>query len=489
DYRIAVRCDGRFGHRAFFILDTGDGDFNEITYRNSSKEPASVQRTPIHVTAKQQPWVRIKIIDDQGNPVSSGGVRAVDAQRHYGGSAAVGDDGIAILSVNNPGVHDVYYASDPIQPQLGCVDEVDIQLDGGRLVEMQIPATRKLSGRVVDSATSAPVPGVYVASSKGDPGDVKPRVTGAMAVSDRNGRFELPVTAGDWKLSIRHEVDGYFVPTYDARRNVEVEPELPSVTVASNSSPGDVVVKIARGLVVEGQLLDPQGRPARGVKVTATCENYPFRRAATTGSDGRFRLAGLSPHASVRVFAWSQSGAAETTVAATKDQPWDKTLTRRVELQLVPGTSVVGRVVRDERPASGVVVKLQRAPPEVVGEKGTRFAILSMTTTDDEGLYRLTGLMQGDRYRLEVEPQGGAQTRDWQFASPYFHTVEVENGETIELPDAELKTNGQTLSGRVVAPNGEPVAGVTVSGRYRSKAAALAGASTDDAPLPTAHSR
>ncbi len=67
-----------------------------------------------------------------------------------------------------------------------------------------------------------------------------------------------------------------------------------------------------------------------------------------------------------------------------------------------------------------------------------------------------------------MEPQSNAEVRDWRYQVPYYHTVEVEPGATIELPDAELKSNGQSLAGVVIDPDGNPVEGITVVARLAS---------------------
>lgn len=379
DYRISIRLESRSGRRVFFVIDTGSGTSKEIiTYRYAGRETVPVHRTPIRVTAKPQPWVQIKVVDDQGRPVAGGGVNAV-RERRYGGSAAVGDDGIAMLFVNQPGVHKVRYGSDPINPALGIVQEIDVQSESRDIVEMRLPASRSLPGKVIDSGTGEPVPGVYVLGSKVDVGNAIPRVTGSLAVSGVDGRFELPVTEGDYKLVIRHQVDGYFVPTPAANRNTGPEPAYPTVTVTSENSLGEVVLKIARGLVVKGTVTDEQGLPARGIIVTASCEQPHYRQTATvTDAGGHYHFAGLSPYVPVHISARSELGTAEATIARAEDHPWDETLTKNVALRLV--------------------------------------------------------------------------TR----------TREIENGQPITLPDAELKSPGQTLAGVVVDPDGSRLEGITV---------------------------
>jgi beta-lactamase regulating signal transducer with metallopeptidase domain len=470
DYRIAVGLESQSGHRAIFVIDTGAGDFKEINSRNGGRESIPVHRTPIHVTAEQKPFVRIRVIDEQGEPVSGGGVEAIDSERHYGGSAAVDSEGNAVLIVNSPGLHDVYFASDPLSPTVGVVQEINVQPDGGEVVELKLPTSRILRGRVIDSDTGAPVPGVYVSGGSDNTNESKPHPIGSTAVSGVDGRFELPVTPGVCKLSIRHEVDGYLAPTYAAQRDAGPKPNFPTVTVAKEGPIDEVVVEIGRGLVVKGKVVDEQDLPVRGVQVVATSEGAPYRQTATvTDAEGAYRLSGLSPYVPTRIAAWSESGVAETIIALSEDHPWEKTLAKSVVLKLLSGgTSVVGRVTKAGRPVSGVSVQLLRAGPPAAGVEGVRFLLSGQAVTDAEGKYQLTGLSKGDSYYLDVEPHQGAEVRDWQYTMPYSHTVGVENGETIELPDAELKSNGQTLTGVVVDPDGNPVEGITVSARLAS---------------------
>jgi beta-lactamase regulating signal transducer with metallopeptidase domain/protocatechuate 3,4-dioxygenase beta subunit len=465
DYRIFVRCTSPLGHSAFLLFDTGNGASSEVKFENADRESKPVHRTPIRATVKQQPWVRVKVVDNQGRPVSGGGLEAV-AERDYG-YAAVDDDGTAVLTVSKPGVHTVSYAGDPMTPVIGVFQEVDFDETNPGAVEFRLPETRNLSGRVVDGDTGDPVAGVYVYGNRQAAEDEQSGVRGTLVVSGADGRFQIPVTDGVYRFSIRHLVDGYFVPRYYSSRDPGPEPALPTVTITPDNLPGPVVVKIARGLVVNGTVLDQQGVPARGLRVTATNIGGPFRQTSTvTDSDGHFRITGLSPYLPMSIAAWAESGIAEQVIAATLDHPWEVTLTKIVDLQLAAGTTVVGRVTRSGRPVAGIGVRLVRGAHRT--EQGVPFLSWGETKTDEQGRYRLAGLRKGDEYQLEVEAQDGAEVRDWRYQMPYINTVDVEDGATIDLPDAVLKSNGQSLAGVVVDPDGNPVEGITVSARLAS---------------------
>ena len=455
-YYISVRLESPAGDRQFFFVDTGNTTLKQAGDHNSSRVKVPLHRTPIRVTAERLPVVRVKVVDADGNPVAGGGVQAITAEHQYGGSAGVGADGTATMIVNNAGSHKLNYNGDPLHPAVGHSQEVDIQL-GGTSIELRLPASQTLNGKVVDGDSGEPVPGVYVAGG------------GSMAVSGTDGRFTLRVKEGECQLAVRHEVAGYLAPTYALSRDASTQPALPTVTVTPDSAPEEVTLKLSRGLVVEGAVLDERGSSIPGVQVMASFRGQPYRRVATTtDAAGRYRFTGLSPYVPIAIATLSNIGAAEETIAATEDQPWDQTLTKHVDLKMVSATTLVGRVVQQDEPIAGVTVRLHRAAPRDPNERGTSFFPTGETATDEKGKFQLSGLRQGDRYYLEVEPVGDAEVRDWRYASPYTQTVEVANGSTIELPDAVLKSSGQTLAGVVVDPDGNPLEGISVSARFAS---------------------
>ena len=121
------------------------------------------------------------------------------------------------------------------------------------------------------------------------------------------------------------------------------------------------------------------------------------------------------------------------------------------------GVAVVGRVVRDGRPVSGFHVGLRRASPPQTGDKYYRFDLLDESITDRAGRYGSPVSGKTICIFLEVEMQDDAEVRGWDYQFGVSHTVRVEGQATIELPDAVLMVNNQTLSGVVVDSDGIPV--------------------------------
>ena len=320
---------------------------------------------------------------------------------------------------------------------------------------------------MLDADFDAPVTGVYVcffnpAASKANP----PIPLSAIAVSDAEGIFRLPVVPGEWNLRVRHEIDGYLTST---RVGQTFNSAGTTVTVTENNVPDDVIIKVARGLEVRGKVTGSDGAGLPNVTVLAENEDRPYNKAsAVTNKLGLFTLSGLSPMVATRVSTWTDQGTAEQTIEGMEDAPLDKTVRKNIVLKVKPGTTLTGRVVQNGKPVPGIEVKLLSAPPQPPGQDWTRFRLIHKAITDAEGRYRVTGLHKGDQYQLEIEVTGTAQVCDWQYQSPYSQTMNADDGETIELPDARLVSNAQELRGIVVDPDGTPVPDITVSARLAS---------------------
>ena len=466
DKRVLVLCRGPLGQTGFLIIDTGNNNFDWM--RSRSKELA-VHRSPVRIQTKSSAAVRVHVVDHEGKPVQGGGLEAVDSERHRGGQATVDENGHAILVVNAPGIHEVSYGHDPLMPMIGVQQTIDIQNGEIQTVTITLPHGRMMTGKVVDAQTGQPIPGAYVECTNKNVFADRKRTdavtpTGSMGVSGANGVFRVPVTTGQWRLSLRHDIDGYLVPSGRAAYDVSNPPKPVEVTVTDDHVPDDAVIRVGRGLIVSGMVLNEQGTPLPDVAVRIENQGNPYRTMATTSDDdGNFRFGGISPYVENRVSAATQSGVAEQTIKAIPKHPWEQTVEKSVTLKMTTGTTLTGRVIYDGQPMQGVRMRLARSRPADRTEKGSRYHFLAETVTDKDGRYSVSGLQKDDRYHFEVTASGNLAVRDWKHQSPYVQTITAADGATLELPDAILLSNGQTLRGKVLDRDGKPVAGITVS--------------------------
>jgi len=268
--------------------------------------------------------------------------------------------------------------------------------------------TCRVTGTVADRKTGAPIRGALVRAVD----------CGRTTRTGGRGAFDLPVVCGESE-SIRVEADGYPFAT-----------NFPDLVPGGAASP--LVFRLRRGASVSGIVLDPDGMPVAGARVS---ESSNPDRTVTTGRNGTFRATGV------------RSGRA--TIVEARRAGW------------LPATSDVLRLeLREER--SGVILRLRRG--ERVGgtvrswngapmagvtvvafdEGGSSAAVRAVT--DPAGIFSLVPLAAGT-WRLRATADGLPSARA---------RIEVPVRDRVNL------RFGGELSGRVVDSTGAPVVSGTI---------------------------
>ncbi len=325
-----------------------------------------------------------------------------------------------------------------------------------------------------------PVPGATVRGRwfGGEPGS-------ASATSGPDGRFTLGKV---WPIR-----DGAAVPT---------EGKTPWLTAsapgfgpgwlsASPREPGpiDLTIKLVEeGPPIEGRILDDDGRPVVGVRASVrmfqaipgedlsdwiAASRSPawspyqglvgveWKAEATTGPDGRFRLAGLGRD---RIVPVEISGPAIITTGATAmtregpDIHWNDAYTNvfhcrspRFDLAVAPCKPIRG-VARDAangRPIAGLEIyaQIDRSP-------GPRSPISNSAVTDEQGRYDLTGMPRAPGYALDVRSGRG------QPYPPAILRIAAETPGNEPVPGDFVLKRGVVVRGRVTdRATGQPARG------------------------------
>jgi hypothetical protein len=245
-------------------------------------------------------------------------------------TAVTGEDGAYELIAEQPGR--VYLTLERVDGK-GMYPGRAVDLPDADAYTLDLAFTGvTLSGVVVDRDTEQPVPraGVSAAPVKPDPN----RLGGFGAETGDDGRFQLEVEPGDYRVSAKAENYG----------RAEVE------TSVGSSGAGDVRLALTRGLTLAGRVVDARGNGVAGLNVYARVTGDEGAGVsgggASTLPDGSFQIGGLKP-VPHRVVARSDLGAFGTRDGIT---PGDKD----VVLTLRPGGRVTVRVVGpDGQPVEG----------------------------------------------------------------------------------------------------------------------------------------
>lgn len=456
------------------ITPPGKMGDDKLTYRTARKTELTFIRSPLNIVIKRVPTVPIRITDHTGAPIRSGALQTyrtleVSGETSNWRTNKVATD-IVTVPIPHPGRYTFIYSPNPSTPLPKVSVEHEITSESyDSTIEMQIPQHRWITGRVVNSVTQQPIPGVSVLCS--ERGQQGPGRTDSEGISGTDGVFRLPATSGKKRLFWWANYYGFIsIDSLNLNQQLnEIEVDVPVDQDVSG-----VTLKLLPGLKIKGRLTDSDRQPIRRAVVRAEQTSFS-KTASRSDDDGRFELTGLPPNASTMVFATSGTTTAWMNIPPMKSD--DEGADVEVQLQLIPGSQFTGRVLKDGRPVEGVKLKLWRNLP---GEPN-RSRIFSSVTTDRVGRYTVGGLQPGDRYRFEIVTADGSLAPDWRYQAPNIQRVAADHQGLKDLPDANLITARQSLSGRIVDPDGNPLAGVLISART-SKWGTIP--RRDNAPLP-----
>jgi protocatechuate 3,4-dioxygenase beta subunit len=325
--------------------------------------------------------------------------------------------------------------------------------------------TATFSGRVVDFTTNEPVPGALV--QIGGPAR-------AAEIAAENGTFEFTsLPAGSYYVTAQR--NGYLAdfgaprPGAPGRTTVDLEP----------GGRSDITVRLLRGGVIAGQVLDSDGRPVQGALVTAAQRLFyrgrrrltPFSSGAglpATDDEGRFRIVSLPPGRYVVSAMPTDEAPREATlrgpvtdVAIRTYAPNATELSGASVIELGPGdrhldvTIVLARghlasisgivLLADGSPAVGASINLRGAQQNL--DEVLNFALHRGSTTDASGRFHVDNVMPG---RFVVEAWSNSSRHPVGDALVELAGTDIEG--------VVLQQTSVTLRGRFVTEDGTPVA-------------------------------
>ncbi len=322
------------------------------------------------------------------------------------------------------------------------------QVQPGTTTEVSIPLQRAalVKGVIQEDPSGRPIAGagVYFHRDLGD----------RLARSDAEGRFSDYLVPGRVFTNPVELPRGYYNPSTTG------DPQsLPEGTAELTLKP----IEVRRGAELQGRILDAEGKPVPGAGVSGHLElaqeTYGGFVGAVTDRQGRFRITGLPPNATVQLAATC----GEATTAAPVSIPSSK---ETIDLTIRPENAVAlfGRVKDPAgRPVAGAAVRVSAR------KRGSRdipiewFTVAyddegrSVVRTGADGQFRTPRQLRPDmEYQVDVEADGYAPAAtEWN---------KLDDRKLWYMPALTLQpaTTTRTVAGRVVDSAGRPVAGAVV---------------------------
>lgn len=330
-----------------------------------------------------------------------------------------------------------------VEPKAKGADEPPPKVEGPRAVEPD-----DLAGVVVDTQ-GKPIEGVEARAWHwiSFPGDTTRTLT------DKDGRFRLTkflpgFIPRDEKIEVRIRKEGY-ESQFHFDRLV--------------GQPGWVVV-LENSTYFDGRVLAPDGTPAPGARIVATAKHGPAETQeirtteASSGKDGRYRLYVAPGAYEIDVRAAGFGVARQKATVAARQA-------RQLDIPLAPGVTFVARAIDHQtgKPLAGVKLEAWMKP----GIEGT---------TKADGRLEIRDVPPGTYPRFAVQAKG--YTRWWSDACTQvwnryqkdpgdgfqrnFDDLDFEVAPGMKPVTIELE-RGVVIKGRVIDPDGKPVAGATVA--------------------------
>jgi RNA polymerase sigma factor (sigma-70 family) len=286
-----------------------------------------------------------------------------------------------------------------------------------------VQPTQRLAGWVMDARTGQPIAGARLRA-------------GTMGWAEELARTN---NVGEFTI-------GHYVPTVD-QIFVQAKGYAPRTITHGDATGGSVRVELERGLIATGHVVDEEGKPVVGARLTAESETgHTIGESVYTNEDGRFRIENLSAGAALRVFITGHGN-----VAYVRDIAGESNLRIDIEWR-VP---LSGRVIDEESGDPIRQYRLRIGAPGPASSTVQAPDVLPMASWDpgylidsEDGTFKLAEFKRGDAVAIIISADGYA-TRE---IDPFLVAEEME-------PIALSRVTGpaRTWRGLVRAEDGSPV--------------------------------
>jgi hypothetical protein len=350
----------------------------------------------------------------------------------------------------------------PIRPQLAD----NLFVTAGETLRLEIPLlpTVKVHGKVLAKDDGKPIANAEISLGYGGFRQHE------QVVTNEEGRYEGRVFPGPVRAHIIVLPNDYqqlgepWAESYQVPAGVEGF-ELPTVEVVATHE-------------ISGKLIGAKGEPLASQQVMAIAGNrrYGF---AKTDAEGRFTMRvpdGVETE--IEVFTKDRGQEPVTVVEraplVVRFGGDAAAAARQAERDTQLDVNLTGRVLFDGKPLAGVKLSLKRGEPVGARAGGMRLLDADSTETDAEGNYRLSGVKAGESYQITVKPPFPATDAAWKHQLPWIPKLPGNAEGEVALPDMNLRKLTQSLAGKVVDPDGNPVKGAKVSAMLSDGVTSLA---------------
>ena len=351
-----------------------------------------------------------------------------------------GSNGTAVLDQNGqfriaqltPGTYKVaLYLQAPLTREFAARPAI-VDVKAGQTTSGVTPTIGKgaiVGGKVTYLGTNAPAATVNVSASNSVDGSYVSTNT------DAGGRYQLCIPGGRISLSAQAEQG-----SQPSSQSADVQDGTTFVVDLS-------VDQVLPPVKITGHVLKADGSPANGASLSVTSlAGYSSPKTVMADDTGAFSLELPAAQSIVHITASLGHQSTTSPVAAVAGDD--------VTVKLVaqdPATAVGTIVDIDGNPVPGIQVSLYHQFARIGMNAGS-------TTTDASGVFRFADLVPGDEYKADIHVD--------HYMDKSSSRQTAEAGKTIDFGNIKVVRADSKIGGKVVDPNGLPVADVRVTMVY-----------------------
>lgn len=388
---------------------------------------------PIEIALAPPATIRGRVLNAEGGTPRPG----VSVGLYAGGGTTADANGRYEFRNLRPGVHHVYLHELPRQFTARAVS--DVKVEPGATVEnvdLLIERGVTIRGRATAQGTDEPIADYGICCNT----QQQPRVGSAWPIikTGADGRYSLQAPEGEAKLRPFDLPEGWLSAIPHSRIGHDRR-----FDVSAQQEPIEINFEAVRACSVSGEVLDPELQGAAGATVLLRHPDLLVAdRSAETDEDGRFSFHGLRPGTEYSL--WAYRGDDMTLEGQKVTAGGDGPVTLRLDAGARP--AVTGRAIgEDGRPASYALV----IPIPWVPEAPSNCAL-----ADDQGRFVVRSIWPGVKGELRIQA-GGYAEREVELAA-------LVPGEERDVGEIGLAVANMVVTGRVLKPDGSPMAGVRV---------------------------
>jgi protocatechuate 3,4-dioxygenase beta subunit len=311
-------------------------------------------------------------------------------------------------------------------------------------IEIALPNVIVARGRVVDRETGTGIAGAVLNFYEDQE---RRRSIRGTATTNARGEYQAYLRPGKIAIDFGNEPAGYLTPLRDSQQSA-------SVMRAENFEAPELLLE--RALKFRGTVVDQDGRPVAGADVRwiqpgRVGQGMPPN--VTSDESGGFVIPQIDPRESLPLRVRTP------TAVSTAILVEPAALGRPQQVVIAPENAfrLRGTVIDESgQPVSGaaVAVHWHRSYASKRTRMSGRHGEFEKKKTDERGQFEFAALWPEDGYNVVIEAAG--------FSKTDLPNVKGKSGETYDYGTVTLNGASRAISGRVVDPDGKPVADVTV---------------------------